>query len=414
MPQKIGHKQSSIRKHNRQRVLDIIRSCESITIPQLSKEIHLSKTTVIKIIEHLQSENLIINMGKDMSVEDRGKRPELYKFNQDFGYVISITIFGTYILAGLYNAEGTIFYKEKTSIHSNENLESVIAIIVKFIQSWQDPEALPNRNLSRLLGIVLASTGVTDTSQGVCFTASLFTSWPTNAPIKEMITREVDLKAPFYIDNYNRYFAFAEQQFGGFKEYSNLVDIVANHDGLGSGVIINNKILRGKKYLSGEVGHMILNPDFPELCTCGGRGCFHQLINVENLLNQVEPARTRRPDSHLFTITDRPLTIHDIFESADREDVLAREILNSVIKWFAIGIQNISLFFNPDVIIISGTYSQGGTYFLETLRKEVEKVSLVRMDKEIRIEYSTLDEEAPLRGAACYVIEDYFSKVQDY
>ncbi len=409
-----GHKQSSIRKHNRQKVLDIIRACEVRTVPQLSKEMHLSKTTVMKIVEHLQAEGVVISAGKDPSVEERGKPPELYRFNSSCGYVISITIFGTFILAGLYDAGGRIFYKEKITFPPNESLDTVVELIAGFIDTWQDPQDSHNPKLETLLGIVLASTGVTDCENGVCFTASLFNSWPTNAPIKKMISDRVNLKGTFYIDNYNRYFAFAEKHFGGFEEYENLVDIVANDDGLGSGVIVGGEILRGDMYLAGEIGHMVLDPYFDRVCGCGGRGCFHQLINTRRVLDCVIEYKDFYPDSLLFSSVSGDLSIEKVFSCADRGDLLSRKALGEVLKWFSLGIQNISLMFNPGVIVISGIYRNAGDYFLEELRRQVEQVSLARMKKDVNIHYSLLDEEAPLRGAACYVIEDYFSRKRDY
>ena len=409
MPDKKGRNPSSVRKHNRKRVLDIIRNAESSTASQIADRLHLSRTTIWKILDQLQEENLILNRGKDTSLEERGKRPDLYVFNKNFAYLIGLAIFHDHIKGALYNAGLDAFYKEKIPLSPNAPLEEVVSLLAEFIRKWQDPE---DRNLmgdACLMGIVIASTGVTDTERGFCFTASRFPSWPDNAPIKELIEQKTELKAPFFIDNYNRYLAFAEKHFGGLENYRNLIDIVTDEEGLGSGVIIDDDIRRGSRFLSGEIGHMRLDPREEETCSCGGRGCFQQKVSSARMVRRAVESRKDHPDSPLARYEEADLNEEAIFAAADRGDEWARELLDEVIYWFAQGIQNINLTLDPDVIVISGVYAGGGEYFLDHLTKEIEQVSLVRMEKKTEIRYSSINDEGPLLGAAYSVIQDYFS-----
>lgn len=103
------------------------------------------------------------------------------------------------------------------------------------------------------------------------------------------------------------------------------------------------------------------------------------------------------------------VTLQNIFNASNEGDKWARTLLDDVIKWFAIGIQNIILVFNPEIVIISGDYRTAGNYFKTKLMEIINKTSLVRMNKDIKIEYSEFDEEGALLGAASYVIHDYFN-----
>lgn len=410
-----GHNPASVRINNRKVVLDIIKSSNEITVSQISKKIQLSKTTLWKIIDHFQKQNLIINTGKAKSSDEGGKKPELYRFNSSYAFIISIAIYESYILLALTDAQANIFYKEKVFLDENEKIERIISIIVPFIKKWQDTKHLPlDRAGSMLIGIVIASSGVIDSENGICFTASRFNSWPKEAKIKEMIETQIPLNAQFYIDNYNRYYAFAEKTLGGFEDKKNIVDIVTTNGGLGAGIISQNKIKRGPSFLSGEIGHMCLNPFESKVCHCGGHGCFEQLVSSQVILARAESAKDQHPESIIYRENELDLTMDDIFIAADSDDLFAIEILDDVIKWFAIGILNIALVFNPEVVIISGDYRTAGRYFRNKLKQSVEDLSLIRMNKNIQIEYSKFDEEGALLGGACYVLHDFFNKRFEY
>ena len=84
------------------------------------------------------------------------------------------------------------------------------------------------------------------------------------------------------------------------------------------------------------------------------------------------------------------------------------------VSWFAIGLYNINLVFNAEIIIIAGDYRNAGPYFLKKLSEGTEHVSLLRMKKNIEIRYSTFDEGGPLLGGASYVLYDYFTERLEY
>lgn len=88
-------------------------------------------------------------------------------------------------------------------------------------------------------------------------------------------------------------------------------------------------------------------------------------------------------------------------------DALARELMDEVIKWFAAGIHNAILFYDPEIVIIQGVYAEAGDYFIETLRRRVQEVSLRQVPLDIKIEYSRLGNKVGAIGAA-FTIQEFF------
>jgi len=409
-----GKQPEALRINNRKVVLDTLKQTEKTTIATLSKDLGLSKTTLAKIIKHFLNQQIILSSGKEASTAEGGKKAEAYRFNESSAYTICLVIYEKFILAALSDARSDIFYKEKIHLTPNENIHKVIEIMAGFIAQWQNPANLPHpRKRSILAGIAIAGTGVINTDEGVCFTASRFHSWPVNVSIKDLIEKKIELKAPFFIDNYNRFFSYAEMSLRKQPKENCLVDLVTSYGGLGAGIIIDGKIHRGARYLSGEIGHLCLDPNQEETCYCGGRGCFETLVSSSRILHQAAIEQPSHKDSAVYN-TEGPISLRAIFTASDGGDSRARELLDQVIKWFAIGIHNINLIYNPDVLIISGDYSRAGTYFKKSLADLMEHQALLRMSKELPIEYSQLDDDGAILGAAGFILNDYFENRFEY
>jgi N-acetylglucosamine repressor len=412
---KSGQNPASIRVNNRQLVLDFLRSASrELTVPQISQAIDLSRTTLWKIMEHFVSSGLVVNTGKADSSDDGGKKAELYALNEYYGYVIAISTISTSIELALTDMYCRVFYREVVHIQEEEPFERVVSIIAQLVKTGQEPRFSGRRAGARLLGISLAQSGVVNTSTGEIITASRFQTWPMNAPLKTSIEQQVEFRAPVFIDNYNRFQAFAEKSLGVGRDKRNIIAVIAGHDGLGAGIIAENAIKRGPQYLTGEIGHTCINPADDELCHCGGRGCFEQQVSNERLLRKAEAGRTSNPESSLYRDDKPTVELQDIFDAANDEDLWARELLDEVVRWFAIGLHNTVLVFNPEIIVISGDYRYAGPYFLHRVREEMRKVSLIRMNKDVEVCYSMFDWEGPIIGGASYVLTDFFRNRLQY
>jgi len=380
----------------------------------MAEKVHLSKTTLWKIMDHFVQAGLVLNIGKDTATEELGKKPELYRFNESFGYVITITIYADSVLLALTDARATVFYKEVVYIRENEALDLIVDLVARFIARWQEPGAPNFPSSARLLGIVVACSGVVDSEHGKSMTSSRFHSWPTDAPIVDLIREKVEFKAPFFIDNFCRYFAFAEKTLGCAKDKANIIDVVALTQGVGAGIIAEGRMKRGPRFLSGEIGHMLLDPSDTEICHCGGRGCFEPLVSVQRLIAKAADGRAEHASSAIYADGEETPTLQAIFDAANAGDDWARELMDVVIRWFAVALGNANLVFNAEIVIISGVYTDAGPYFLDKLREEIESTSLLRLKRGFDIRYSTFDEEGALRGGASYVLHDYFDRKFEY
>ena len=232
--------------------------------------------------------------------------------------------------------------------------------------------------------------------------------------MKKLVSEALVLNAPIYVDNQIRFQVLGEKSLGVAGQKKNII-VLEGGEGLVAGIIVKNEIKRGVHYLAGEVGHMIINPDEDTLCSCGGSGCFEMMVSTKRVLASAQERRANYPDSIIYSGSDSSeTTIEDVFDAANSGDELARVLVDETIKWFTIGISNMILMYDPEVVVIQGLYAKAGPYFLENLRKGVNTCSLVRIEKDVEIQYSLLGEDRGVLGGAAFVVAEYFDHAEFY
>ncbi|GHV32978.1 glucokinase [Clostridia bacterium] len=170
--------------------------------------------------------------------------------------------------------------------------------------------------------------------------------------------------------------------------------IITLGTGLGSGVVIDGKILRGC-----EVGHMVLNEHGP-VCNCGRRGCFEYYSSATGLIRMTREVAEREPNGVLARMTRERGRIDGraAFDAMRRGDAAGGAVVDEYIGHLACGLANLVNIFRPDIIGLSGGLSNEGEFILAPLRKLV--APQLFGGGEVRIERCALGAKAGVAGAA--------------
>jgi len=398
-------KQKTLKQTNRKVILNILRDSGEISIADLSKEVNLSKPTLMTIMNYYIENKLVVIAGKGNSTEEGGKKPNIYKFNEDGGYAVGMIISANKLTAVITNLKSKILYKTSVTLKTDEEFDSVLK---KIIDSYNN--LVNNANIDRkiIVGLAIGAYGITNFTKGEVIFSPHFPSWGKNLNLKEKILEQMPDEIPVIVDNHIRFQVFAEKILGLAQEKNNVVAIQAGK-GLVAGVIIENEIKRGNHYLIGEIGHMIVDPEAREICACGGKGCFEAMVSTNRILRLAKEKYKEYPDSIIFNGNNPDaIDINGIFDASNKGDSLALELMNDAINWFGIGISNIILMYDPQIMIIQGIFTKAGKYFLKNLRKKINKISLFSIKRETEIKYSELGDKAGVLGAASYVLSKYF------
>jgi len=400
-----AHKQNNIRG-----MLALIRCRDTFSVAEISHQIKLSKTTVKKTIDLLGAMNLVVSAGKGDSTEEGGKKPELYRFNRNFGYVISLHVTPDSVIAMTADLCANITSYKRSEVATEKGLGAVLDLLVEIIRGFVVMKASGSE---KLIGIVIALPGLADSSNGISIYSPHYPSWGRDVPFTDLLRKRLGsgYDVPVFIDCVNRYQAIAEREKGVAAGRTNFIIIDALNEGLGSGIVTHGELMPGSQGLSGEIGHMTVNPVDGPLCICGNRGCFEAMVSAKRLRAMIQDARARGVTSLLFSngMSD-DVPIDAVSELADRGDAFCTELIEDVARWFIIGLGNIIMVNDPELIVIQGLYVKAGTNFLGRLREGIKHIGLPDVEKKVRIEYSTLGEERGVVGGAAFVIGNFFSK----
>ncbi|MDD3818855.1 MAG: ROK family transcriptional regulator [Actinomycetota bacterium] len=398
-------KPKTLKQTNRKVILNILRDSGEVSVADLSKKVNLSKPTLMAIIDYYLKKGLVMNVGKGNSTEEGGKKPNIYKFNEDGGYAIGMIISANKLAGVITNLKNKILFKETLPLESNEKFDSVLE---KIVDLYNDLIIGAEINREKIIGLAIGAYGITNFDKGEVIFSPHFPSWGKNLNLREKVKGKIPDEIPIIIDNHSRFQVFAEKVLGLGRDKDNIVAIQAGK-GMVAGVIIDNEIKRGNHYLIGEIGHMIIDPEAREICACGGKGCFEAMVTTNRIVRMVEERYSYYPDSIIFNGDgSKNIDIYKIFDALDKKDKLALEIMNDVINWFGIGISNIILMYDPQVVIIQGIFTKAGDYFLESVREKINKISLFSIKRKTEIKYSELGDNAGVLGAASFVLSKFF------
>jgi len=399
-----AHKQNNIR-----RALDLIRKSDVFSVAGISRAVRLSKTTVKKTIDILAAMGLVLSAGKGESTEEGGKKPELYRFNRNFGFVISIHVTPDSIVAVMTDLTADITCQKKQGAPEDRGLDSILGQLVDLIRGFV---AMKASSPEKLVGIVIALPGLADPSRGVSIYSPHYPAWGRDVPLVQLLRDRLGdgYDIPMFIDCVNRYQAIAEREKGVAGGATNFIIIDALNEGLGAGIITHGELVRGSQSLSGEIGHMTLNPVDGPACICGNRGCFEAMVSAKRLRDLIQEGRARGVSSAVFSIVaPESIGIETVCDLAVKGDVFCLSLVEEVARWFIVGLGNVIMVNDPELIVIQGLYLRAGSCFLDKLRNGIRHIGLPDVDKKVRIEYSALGEERGVIGGAAFMIADFFA-----
>jgi glucokinase len=215
-------------------------------------------------------------------------------------------------------------------------------------------------------GIGIGVPSVVDWKKGIVYDVVAIPSWK-EVHLKEIL--ENHFKIPVYINNDSNCFALGEKFFGKGIDFENFVGVTIG-TGLGSGIIIKNKLYHGVNTGAGEVGSISYKDGIIE------QYCASQFF------------------------TSRGLDGEELYMAAKNGDIKALSIFNEYGKNLSEVVKVIVYAFDPEVIILGGSISSAFEFFIDALWKGLDDFMYPVVLKTLKIEKSELKNSAVLGAAA--------------
>jgi len=229
-------------------------------------------------------------------------------------------------------------------------------------------------------------------------------AWKGIVPLADLIKKKINV--PVVVTNDANAAAMGEMIFGGAKMMKDFI-VLTLGTGLGSGIVIDGKMVYGHTGFAGELGHMTVVPGGRE-CGCGRKGCFETYASATGLVKTViELMSEMRDESPLRDIPVSKLTSKKIAEAAAKKDPIAVRAMNKTAEILGFGIINSIVFSSPEAIFLFGGLAQAGEMLFKPVRAYLEKNNYVLMKNTVKILPSGISESnGAVLGSAALIWND--------
>jgi predicted NBD/HSP70 family sugar kinase len=372
----------------KKKILGLCVNEESYSLADLSKELNTSIPTITKLVGELLEDGLLEDMGKLGT--NGGRRPSIYGLNSSAGYFVGVDIRLKFISYSVVNFKGTVLeYKEQIPFSVENSEESFRALCKILVDSLRASHIDHNKVLAYGFNL----TGRVNNETGYCFSYFLGEEKPISSVLED------ELQKPVYVENDSRAMAYGEYVSGVANGENNMLFLNVSW-GLGMGMILDGKLSYGKSGFSGEIGHFpLLNNN--QICQCGKIGCLETGASgsaaCRIITEKIIQGRTS-------TLSDKynsgeKITVEDIIDAVNEEDVLAIEVIEEIGRALGRAIAGLINLFNPELIVIGGIIAKTKEYLLLPVKSAIQKHSLNIINSDTTIKFSKLGKKAGTIGS---------------
>lgn len=320
-------------------------------------------------------------------------------------WVVGVDIGGTNLVVGAVPVAGGPPAAMRTdTTRPQRGADAAVDDVVRMANEVID-ETLERHGGDRgaFVGVGIGSPGPLDLEKGLLIrTPNL--GW-TNYPIRDRISNLLGL--PATLDNDANCATYGEWWIGAGRGTRSMAGVTLG-TGIGGGLILDGKLLRGASGCAGELGHTTI--DFTgRRCACGNYGCLEAYASGPNIAARAREGIEAGDHSILADLVDGDIsriTAQTVYDALLQGDEHAQDVMLETAKILGAGIANVVNLFNPEVVVVVGGVTRAGDHLFTPLRTEVRRRAFDEAVAACRIVPGELADAAGVIGAAGVFIAD--------
>ena len=312
-------------------------------------------------------------------------------------YAVGIDVGGTTTKFGIVDSMGHILMQDRVPSNEHEVVEEFIDdLYAKLFPMIQQAGGIDN-----FVGIGMGAPNGNFYSGTIEYAPNL--KWKGIIPIADLMEKRFGLITK--LTNDANAAAVGEMMYGCTKNIKHFITITLG-TGVGSGIVIDGKIVLGHDGFAGELGHTIIR--------AGGR--LHKGTGVRGSLESYASATGVR-DTAIEMLTDyteeesllrnysiNELTSETVYDCAMQGDTIANRIFEYTGQILGESLANFVMFSSPEAIILFGGLTKAGNLLLHPTRKHMEANLLPIFQNKVKLLFSELKEaDAAILGASALV-----------
>ena len=305
---------------------------------------------------------------------------------------------GTNTVFGVVDARGNVISKSaiKTGAHTVVNLyiQDLYDEMIKLIDAAGGVE--------KFKGIGVGAPNGNYYTGNIEFAPNL--PWKGVIPFAKLMAEKFGI--PVALTNDANAAAIGEMTYGVARGMKNFIMITLG-TGVGSGIVIDGKLVYGHDGFAGELGHTTAIRENGRLCGCGKKGCLETYCSATGVARSArEILASSTQESLLRNIPVDSITSKDVFEAAMEGDEIAKDIFAFTGKILGQSLADFVAFSAPEAIVLFGGLSKAGDLIMNPIRQSMEDELLPLWKGKIKLFFSELKEaDAAVLGASALAWE---------
>lgn len=308
-------------------------------------------------------------------------------------YVLAVDLGGTQIRAALCDPQGQILRRIARPTQAAEGPDPVIKRVIDTIT-----EAMAGTPADQIGGIGIGAPGPINPVSGIVLEAPNLPGW-SNVPLRNIISAQFAL--PTFLGNDANLAGLAEYTFGAGRGRGDMIYLTIS-TGVGSGIIVDGRMLLGAHGLGAEAGHIIVNPEGP-LCGCGHHGCLEAYASGTAIARDVAARMRAGKKTRITKMVGgdaNKVNARVVSEAARLGDKLAIQAFRRAGTHLGIGIANLLRLFNPTMIVLGGSVTKAGPLLLDPMWAAIKESAPAIYWEGLAIVQAALSDDVGLLGAA--------------
>ena len=302
------------------------------------------------------------------------------------GGAAGVDVGGTKIAAGVVAADGQISPRARRDSPAGDGAAIIDAIVDAVADLGSAASGIP---------IGVGAAGIVDLDGVVRYSPNLaWTDVPLRAVLSERLERAV------VVENDGNAAAWGEFRAGAAATAHASAVMVTVGTGVGGGIVLDGRLVRGADGLAGELGHIIV-AEGGRRCNCGNAGCLESYASGTAIAVAAAEHR-QRGDIPTGSPLDRDdVTGADVTRAGQGGDPAAQRVLAEIGGWLGVGLASLANALDPEVLVIGGGAVDADNLLLDPARHALRERLLGRAHRTVPpVVAAALGPDAGMIGAA--------------
>jgi len=306
--------------------------------------------------------------------------------------VAGIDIGGTYTKLGIVDQEGNVYAETSISTDTHKEIDTYMEHLAGAVRELLREQ----EGKLELAGIGIGAPNGNYYRGVIEYAPNL--NWKGMIPFVELFKPHFDI--PIVLTNDANAAALGEMMYGGARNMTDFI-VITLGTGLGSGIVVNGKVLYGHDGFAGEMGHVTVVENGRQ-CGCGRMGCLEAYVSATGIVRTVyELLALYTDDSQLRKIPFEKLSAKDISDAASQADSIAMKAFDVTGKTLGRTLADVVALFSPEAIFLFGGLSNAGDHIFKPAKAYMEENLLSIYRDKVKILPSGLTEtNAAVLGSA--------------